>query len=1025
MAARAVAAASLSPLSTVQACSVFCSSCPSDRSSCLRAAARHTYSRETLLEVNRTGFIELIPTSEEELHTSGILRRPRVAPRAPPRAPPRAARAARAPRPRPGATAPLWRRSRRCERRQKRGKRGGIRTRLAANPYRPAIPSVLLANVRSLDNKLDHIQLLRSAQQAVRDCCVFIFTESWLHEGIADSAVQLDQLTCYRADRIVTAGGKTRGGGLCVYINDAWCQDTVVIRKHCTALVEFMLLKCRPYYLPREFSSILLAAVYIPPTSSCKDRETALLELNSAINDHQTAHPDAFLISAGDFNHANLKSVSPHLFQHIDFPTRGNNTLDAVYTAHKGAYKAFPLPPLGSSDHSTVMLMPAYRTKAKATKAVRKQITVWPEGATLALQDCFERTDWEIFKQAATYNNHTNINEYTQSVTAYISKCTDDVTETKTITVRPNQKPWLTAEVHRLLRARNEAFKSGDNVALRAARADLDRGIKEAKRQHTAKTADRFRDSRDTRSLWQGIQTITDYKPRPRTCDNDTTLLNDLNNFFGRFEALNSTTAQKTPPPPSDQVLSLSPASVRRSLSRINPRKAAGPDGIPGRVWKACAAELTEVTTDIFNTSLSQAVVPTCFKEATIIPIPKKPSPSCFNDYRPVALTPIIMKCFERLVMQHIKDLLPPTLDPFQFAYRANRSTDDAISTVLHSALTHLDTKDSYVRLLFIDFSSAFNTIIPQQLIQKLDGLGVNTSLCNWLLDFLTGRPQAVRVSGNTSSTITLNTGAPQGCVLSPLLFTLLTHDCTPKHNTNIFVKFADDTTVVGLIHNNDESSYRDEVNQLTTWCGDNNLTLNVEKTKEIVVDFRRTHSQHQPLTIDGTVVERVQSTKFLGVHITEDLSWNNNTTALSKKAQQRLFFLRRLRKTKAPTPIMCSFYRGTIESILTSCITVWFGSCTASCRKTLQRTVRAAEKIVGAPLPSLQEIYNTRLTRKALQIAGDTTHPTHGSFCLLPSGKRLRSLRARTCRLNDSFVHQAVRVLNALPALPHSLTPA
>ncbi|KAI2646048.1 hypothetical protein H4Q32_026860 [Labeo rohita] len=91
--------------------------------------------------------------------------------------------------------------------------------------------------------------------------------------------------------------------------------------------------------------------------------------------------------------------------------------------------------------------------------------------------------------------------------------------------------------------------------------------------------------------------------------------------------------------------------------------------------------------------------------------------------------------------MQHIKTVLPPSLDPFQFAYRPNRSTDDAISTALHSALTHLDKKDSYVGMLFIDFSSAFNTIIPQQLTQKLVQLGLNTSLCNWLLDFLTGRP--------------------------------------------------------------------------------------------------------------------------------------------------------------------------------------------------------------------------------------------------------------------------------------------
>ncbi len=105
---------------------------------------------------------------------------------------------------------------------------------------------------------------------------------------------------------------------------------------------------------------------------------------------------------------------------------------------------------------------------------------------------------------------------------------------------------------------------------------------------------------------------------------------------------------------------------------------------------------------------------------------------------------------------------------------------------------------------------------------------------------------------------------------------------------------------------------------------------------------------------------------------------------------------------------------------------TVWYGACNASCRKSLQRIVRAAEKIVGVSLPSLQDIYSTRLTRKALCIAGDTTHPTHSFFSLLPSGRRLRSLQARTNRLKDSFIHQAVRKLNSLPSLPPlpSLTP-
>ncbi len=167
-------------------------------------------------------------------------------------------------------------------------------------------------------------------------------------------------------------------------------------------------------------------------------------------------------------------------------------------------------------------------------------------------------------------------------------------------------------------------------------------------------------------------------------------------------------------------------------------------------------------------------------------------------------------------------------------------------------------------------------------------------------------------------------------------------------------------------------------MSRLAGWCSDNNLSLNVEKTKEIVVDFRRVHSLHAPLTINGATVERVSSTKFLGVHITEDLSWTNNTAALAKKAQQRLYFLRKLRRARAPAPIMCTFYRGTIESILTSCITVWYGACNASCRKSLQRIVRAAEKIVGVSLPSSRTFTAPVSPAKPLCIAGDPTHPTH-----------------------------------------------
>ncbi|KAK3515249.1 hypothetical protein QTP70_012835 [Hemibagrus guttatus] len=141
------------------------------------------------------------------------------------------------------------------------------------------------------------------------------------------------------------------------------------------------------------------------------------------------------------------------------------------------------------------------------------------------------------------------------------------------------------------------------------------------------------------------------------------------------------------------------------------------------------------------------------------------------------------------------------------------------------------------------------------------------------VLDFLSERPQNVRVDGKASKTVTLSTGSPHGCVLSPLLFTLLTIDCVPSYSANHIIKFAGDTTVVDLITNNNGANYRSEVSRLVQWCNNNDLFLEVGKTKEIATDFRRGPPQYPPRTVNGATVERVNSTKFLGVHISEDLS--------------------------------------------------------------------------------------------------------------------------------------------------------
>ncbi|KAK1801596.1 hypothetical protein P4O66_004558 [Electrophorus voltai] len=156
-----------------------------------------------------------------------------------------------------------------------------------------------------------------------------------------------------------------------------------------------------------------------------------------------------------------------------------------------------------------------------------------------------------------------------------------------------------------------------------------------------------------------------------------------------------------------------------------------------------------------------------------------------------------------------------------------------------------------------------------------------------------------------------------------------------------------------------------------------------------MVVDFRRARRDHSPLAIKGSSVEIVKNIKFLGVHTADNLTWTLNTSSITKRAPQRLYFLQKLREAHLPSSILTTFYRGTVESILSSCIITWFGNCTAFDHKTLQRIVRTAEKIIGVSLPSITNIYIMCCIRKATNIVKDPTHPSHELFTLLPSGRR------------------------------------
>ncbi len=517
----------------------------------------------------------------------------------------------------------------------------------------------------------------------------------------------------------------------------------------------------------------------------------------------------------------------------------------------------------------------------------------WSSHSEAMLQASLDDVDWDMFRASSA-----DVSEFTDVALSFVYMLTDQATETVTIRTFSNQKPWvdrtIRAAVNQRTAAYNAGLLSGNMSEYKASCYALRRAVRAAKLRYRERIESHFQ-LNDSRRMWQGLKTICSSGNNPSAeVRADPLLAEELNTFYGRFDRNSGATLPISAPGSSrqssddDHVITVSEDEVRRELRRVNIRKAAGPDGITGRILRSCVDQLAGLFTSIFNESLATSVIPTSFKKSVIIPVPKNSKPSCLNDYRPVALTSTVMKVFERLLKKHICSSIPATLDPLQFAYRPNRSTDDAISQVLHSSLTHIDSKNgNYVRLLFIDYSSAFNTIVPSKLAVKLSDLGLNTTLCDWIQDFLTGRPQVVKMGQFTSNSITLNVGAPQGCVLSPLLYSLYTHDCVSSHSSTSIVKFADDTVVLGLI-------------------------------KKV------------------------------------------------KKARQRLYHLRQLRKFRVSPAILKTFYSGAIESVLTQCISVWYSNATKQDCKALQRVVRLAERISGSALPSLQDIYLKRCKSRA-----------------------------------------------------------
>lgn len=761
--------------------------------------------------------------------------------------------------------------------------------------------------------------------------------------------------------------------------------------------------------MPREFGQVFVTLIYIPPDANVKAASDIILD---TIQQQEGLSADAPKFILGDFNACTLKDTLPHYYQYVTCHTRSDKTLDLCYGNIKKAYKSLARPPLGSSDHNSVYLLPEYKQRIKSVKPTEKTVKVWSTDSIEKLRGCFECTDWSVFEDTAT-----NIDELTGVITDYTNFCVDTVIPCKTVKIFANNKPWISKELKSILNEKKRAFCARDKIKVKCIQTEINKQVKKCKQKYKDKIEEQFSDS-NLKYAWSGLKNLIGATKKRDTIDtsDNYAFANDLNSFYGRFDChdFSSEREQVIQLLGDDEPLLITEQQVVKTFNKINIRKASGPDGLRGVVLKECSQQLAPIFQRLFQSTLDSHTIPQLWKTSNVIPVPKKQCPKGLNDYRPVALTSIAMKCLERIIKTFLLQDTDHLLDPMQFAYRPHRGVEDATLYLLHHTYRHLDKTGSWIRMLFLDFSSAFNTIQAHLLLMKLKDMSVNTNIIKWVNSFMLDRPQYVSVNDCRSEVLSTATGAPQGCVISPILFILYTNDCCCNDGKNIMIKFADDTVLVGLLSDS-EDLYRGSVQNLVSWCDSNFLHLNTSKTKEIVIDFSKRYRNHQPVMINNEPIEMVGQYKYLGTIIDSKLSWNLNTEAIYKKAQQRLYFLRRLRHFNVDRSIMTVFYETFVHSIMTFNILSWYGNITLTNKNKLNKLVNIAGKIVGKKLDKLECFHEQQALRKLHKILKDPKHPLATEFQYLPSGRRIRACPSKTNRTIKSFVPVAIRLYNCI----------
>ncbi len=371
--------------------------------------------------------------------------------------------------------------------------------------------------------------------------------------------------------------------------------------------------------------------------------------------------------------------------------------------------------------------------------------------------------------------------------------------------------------MNHLLNQRKRAIQNGNTEANTRLQEKINKLIRE--NQLSAVKQEFGNQKTGSKSWWSNVNSITSRKKKHDVSVSASLNPREINKYF---QSVNTDPNYTTPEPlqisEGTRIPSLSIHEVRHFLLNQK-RSSSGPDNLPHWFWKSFAIELAPIVTEIFNVSLKTSKVPQKWKSANLLPLPKESPLNSCNQLRPISLTDIIMRLFEKCVYK--SEIAPATrnnIGPDQFAYKKGHNSTMALIKSQHQWLEWLDKNANYVRVLSFDFSKAFDSVPHDLLFEKVKKLPINPYVVNWLISFLENRIQRVMVDGIATEYLHINRGVPQGTVLGPVLFSIMVDDIKTADPSNALVKFADDLTL-GVPGNESGDTSRSEAACLQDWA--------------------------------------------------------------------------------------------------------------------------------------------------------------------------------------------------------------